>query len=215
MLSAFHSKTFTIVALILISVINQYCTGNSEGTKDSSFVYAESRAHIVEAGRESLINRKIYFSPDGIKVVNSDIESKVSLSGIKTSTSRILTEFLIGDSLFIYDSDDSTFLALSVFDDCDLKILPMSSAWLLRSYECNEKSYLNDTLTIAGYSCKKILTSYGWYWIFGNQPMGRVGNTGNCNFDENIIRCMTDTSLDQRQFVQPPGFRKVVPENQQ
>jgi len=213
-ISAFHSKTVAIIALMVISVINTYCTGNSVSSKNTRFVYAESQAHIVEAGRESLINRKIYTSPDGIKLVNSDIESEAFLSGIKTTVSRTLAEYLIGDSLFSYDSGDSTFLALSVsdLDDCDLRFFPMSAAWLLRSHESNEKSYQKDTLTIAGYTCKKILTSCGCYWIFGNQPMARMGNTGNCNFDESVIRCSTDTNLDDRLFVQPSGFRKVIPE---
>jgi len=214
MFSACHRTLFAF-ALLLISVLNCGCTGNSSNPNTMSFAYAEIQAQVVEVGRESLISRKMYISPDGDKVVFSEIISETGLSDYKTTTSRFLGEYLKNDSVFMYDSGDSTCIALAVSDlaEAEIYTFPMSAAWLLYHKVHNSNSIETDTLTIAGCVSRKELVTDGHMWICGHQPIALETNKNGNIHSERLTRYKSDTILNESLFRQPEGFRKMLPSN--
>lgn len=213
MLSAFLNRFVFVFTLALISVINSGCRDNSADHKDAGFAYAEIQAQVVEVGRESMIKRILYISPDGNKAVFSEIRSESGLSGYKTNTLRFLREYLVMDSVFMYDSGDSTCVALAVTDLAEAEIysFPFSAVWLLYHKGNTSNSNNTDTSTIAGFLSRKEPLANGYLWIQGDQPVAiELNKNGNIR-SERITKYKTDTILSEGLFRQPFGFNRLVP----
>ncbi len=213
MFLACNTKLCSLVALLLITVVLSCCKENSVSQKNIRFTYAEVQAHVVEVGRESFISRKMYISPDGKKVVFSEIRSETGFSDYKTTTSRFLSEFLKSDSIFMYDSGDSTCIALAVSDlaQTGINAFPFSAKWLL-FYSVNASNSINtDTLTIAGCLSRKDVVANGYIWICGQQPVAIETNIGGTIHSERITKYKPDTILSESIFRQPLGFRRILP----
>jgi hypothetical protein len=213
--SACHTKLFSLAALMLISVINSSCTGNTGNRTKLIFTYAEIHASIIDARREILIKRRIYISPDGDKVVFSEISSETGLAVYKITTSRFVSEYLKNDSIFMYDSGDSTCVVLADSDLAETGIFtfPMSAAWLLYNKVNTSNVIKTDTSTIAGCLSRKELVANGYMWIYGQQPVAIETNKNGNIHSETITRYNADTILSESLFRQPLGFRRLLPSN--
>lgn len=213
MLSAFLNRFVFVFTLALISVINSGCRDNSADYKNAGFAYAEIQAQVVEVGRESMIKRRLYISPDGNKAVFSKISSESGLSGYKTTTLRFLSEYREMDSVFMYDSGDSTCVALAVSDLAEAEIysFPFSAAWLLY-YKGNTSNLIKtDTSTIAGCLSYKQHLDDGSIWIHGDQPVAIEINKKGKIHSERITKYKADTILSEGLFRHPFGFSRIVP----
>ena len=216
MLSAFLNRFVFVFTLALISVFNSGCRDNSADYKNAGFAYAEFQAQVVEVGRESIIKRRLYLSPDGNKAVFSEIRSESGLSGYKTTTLRFLSEYLESDSVFIYDSGDSTCVALAVSDlsEAEIYSIPFSAAWLLYYKGNTSNSIKTDTSTLAGCLSRKQPLADGYLWIHGNQPVAiEINKNGNIR-SERIIEYNADTILSEGLFRHPLGFSRLVPSDE-
>jgi hypothetical protein len=178
-------------------------------------MYAETQARMVINNRESVIKRKLYCSADGVKAVYSDIETTTDISGYKTTGRRTLSEYLIGDSLFIFDSDDSSCMVgtISDFSEANFDFFPLSAAWLLNTKGNDAKPLESDTMTIGGLICRKELLADGSLWKHDNQPMARRANTKNVSYNERVMYCVSDTGFDAKIFMFPIGYSRIVPSN--
>jgi hypothetical protein len=211
-LSAFLNRFVFVFTLALISVINSGCRDNSADHKDAGFAYAEIHAQVVEVGRESMIKRRLYISPDGNKAVFSEIRSESGLSSYKTTTLRFLSEYREKDSVFMYDSGDSTCVALAVSDLAEAEIysFPFSAAWLLYYKGNTSDSIKTDTSTFAGYLSRKHTVVDGYIWMHGDQPLAiELNKNGNIR-SERITKYKTDTIFSEGLFRHPLGFSRLV-----
>lgn len=154
-------------------------------------------------------------SPDGLIVVNSTLSTSIGISGDKTITVRYLSEFADGDSLFSYDTGDSSFLAIALSDITNKEItaLPYSAYWLICNSGISETTGQTDTMTIAGYHCQRFLAGKGFVWMHDRQPMAFESSFSAGSHYEKVIKFVPDTLLPAGCFKQPPGFRKIAPTN--
>ena len=154
-------------------------------------------------------------SPDGLIVVNSTLSTPIGISGDKTIAVRYLSEFAEGDSLFSYDSGDSSFLAIALSDITNREIaaFPYSAYWLICNNGISQTTGQSDTMTIAGYHCQKFQSGNGFIWMHGRQPMAFETNFSAGSHYEKVLKFVSDTLLPDDCFKQLPGFRKIAPTN--
>jgi hypothetical protein len=212
-LSAFLNRFLFLPALLLIFGIITGCTCQSDSNSHETFLYAETQALLKNSNRESVIKRRLYISPEGVKAVYSDIETTTDLSGFKTVGRRTLSEFLVGDSLYIFDSEDSLFMVgtISDFNESNFDFFPLSAAWLFNTKGTEAQTSEPDTLNVAGFICRKKITAEGYLWMYGNQPMARIANTKNISCSEQVIHSVSDTTFNESFFVLPSGYIRIVP----
>ena len=213
MIQALNHATLKVTILVSILVYIVGCIGCNEQTKQSPpYKFAEIHGQVSGQNQVNTISRLLFIGPDGRKAVVSEIKSVTELWGHKSAETRFLREYLQKDSLFIFDSGDSTCICLSVTDAgfSELNLLPLSASWLLL-YTWESENALADTLTICGYNCKKMLISNGYLLIYGNTTMGIETLSQGIRHSERITRCVNDTILPEEIFIHPLGYRELVP----
>lgn len=212
----FHStvsKSFLIAILGVVSVFIGACGRfNEHKNLRPIYKYAEVKGNVTEGNQINTISRWVFVAQDGSKAVVSEINSVTHFSGQQTSSMRYLREYLHDDSLFIYDSVDSTSIRVALSDPefKEFNLLPLSASWLLLNHIKSEKSN-TDTLTICGYCSKKEIISTGYLWVSGNLPMAIETLNQGIHHSERIVRCVDDTILPKGVFKQPLGYRELVP----
>jgi hypothetical protein len=213
MIQALNHATLKVTILVSILVYIVGCIGCNEQTKQSPpYKFAEIHGQVSGQNQVNTISRLLFIGPDGRKAVVSEIKSVTALWGHKSAETRFLREYLQNDSLFIFDSGDSTCICLSVADAgfSELNLLPLSASWLFFNPVESENTK-TDTLAICGYSCTKEHIAGGYLWIYGNTTMAIETINQEINHSERITRCVNDTIFPEGIFNHPLGYRKLVP----
>jgi hypothetical protein len=181
----------------------------------SGGTFAVAEGQITIAGQQGNIERVMWQSPDGFTVVNSTLTTLIGISGEKKTAARYIREFSDGDSLFSYDTGDSTVLAIALSDitNEEISTLTYSALWLICNGCYTQTADHSDTLTIAGYHCKRFKSGESSVWMYERQPMAFETNSNPVIRHEKVIKFISDTLLPPDFFVQPPGFRKITPKN--
>jgi len=176
-------------------------------------MYAEIKAHITDGDREYLITRQLFTNSRGEKAALSHIQTVSGIADYSSGSLRSLYEYLKNDTLFIYDSGDSTCLTLPINDltESDVYDFPLSAAWLLWENKSNRKSNSSDTLHIAGCIAQKVPVTNGFIWIWDNQPLAIELSCKENMRSERVIRLAVDTAINNKIFIQPSGFRQMLP----
>lgn len=201
---------FTLLPLwVLCSCMSEIMQQN----QNSGYIYAESSARLSKGYEQCEIKRKIYIRPTGNNAVFSEILSLNDLAGYSAGRFHYLSEYLEGDSLFMYDSADSASIALSVKDinQQEADILPESAAWMLLRKTGTKRGSYTDTIAVAGYRCHKETTVGGYIWLYEGQPMALQTNRSGNSISEQIVKYVPDTLFPKSRFIQPSGFRKLLP----
>lgn len=213
MLLTINHRTFNHGVLVFILVFIGGCKGRDEQTKHSpTYNFAEIQGQISETNQINTLRRWFFVGSDGSKAVVSKINSITDLTGHKSYTTRYLHEYLQNDSLFIFDSGDSTCICLALANAgyMELNRLPLSASWLFFKYHKSERK-LTDTLTICGYCCNKQNITNGYLWVCGNEPMAIETLNQGISRSERIIRCVNDTILHNGFLEHPLGYRELLP----
>ena len=176
-------------------------------------MYAEINAHITDGDREYLITRQLFTNSGGEKAALSHIQTISGIADYSSESLRSLYEYLKNDTLFIYDSGDSTCLTLPTNDltDSDVYNFPASAAWLLWENKSNSMSNGSDTLHIAGCIAQKVPVNNGFIWIWDNQPLAIELSSNVNQRSERVTRLAVDTAINNKIFIQPSGFRQMLP----
>lgn len=198
---------------MLISVIFWISCKRQTNAMESGYSFAEIQARLTQGNRQLEIRRRMITDPSGLKAVFSEISTFTQLSGFETTTQHLLCEYLVGDSVFIYDSGDSTNITLSVHDirDVDTDLFPGSAAWLLIYQSVKKTTSKEDTTNIYGLPCRKELIEGGDIWIYDKQPIAIETSRNGFSHSEKVTMFVTDTVFPESHFRHPQGFRKLIP----
>jgi len=165
------------------------------------------------------VSRKVLCDMAAQKMrVKSTYRLIVPVGSNSLSSDWMIEEYLISDSLFIYDLADSTLLALSMADAAYLgqDALPYSSAWLFPDNrpKMATSGLQKDTLYVAGLPCRKLESQNRTLWIHGHQPLACQSGSKLNPCIEKAVYYMPDTLLTDECFRQPAGFMRLRPMNQ-
>jgi len=100
-------------------------------------LYAEYKGNKTTGSISSTIHRKLFLTDWGeSRLVISEISRITDMGSFRMSSSRKLTELRINDTLFYFDTADSTFWRVSLEEAKKLseKELPLSALWLIRDW---------------------------------------------------------------------------------
>ncbi|NTW24707.1 MAG: hypothetical protein HGA37_08410 [Lentimicrobium sp.] len=181
----------------------------------SGNVFAMTEGQISIAGQQTNIARSMWQSKDGHIVVNSALRNFIGDSVDEATTIRYIREYSDGDSIFSYDTSDSSVLVIALSDITNTEIsgFPYSAFWLISTGSYTHITDQSDTLTIAGYHCKRFKSGESSVWMHKQQPMAFETTLSQYIRQEKVIKYISDTLLPNDLFKQPPGFRKIAPTN--
>ncbi len=203
-------KVAILVSVLASIVGSSGC--NEQACQNTSCKFVEIQGQFSEPNQVSKISRWLFVGSDGSKAVVSEINSITEFSDYKSSVTHYLHEYMHDDSLFVYDSSDSTCISLILEDVSymELNLFPLSASWLFFNTGKSDNT-LTDTLTICGYGCKKKRIPDGYLWVSGNESMAiETLNQGICH-SERISRYVNDTILPDWFLKRPSGYRKLTP----
>jgi hypothetical protein len=135
---------------------------------------------------------------------NTDI---AGFSGIKTKT---VSEYLIADSLYSYDSSDSSYIAVSLndLDYPEFDEALFSSFWLPHVFSA--VSVQKDTMIILGNICRKSMLKDYSFWMHDGIRLAGERNRSGSFFQEKATNFVTDTVINPIYFEQPKGFHRMT-----
>lgn len=145
--------------------------------------------------------------------VISKIETKKMLSGQPSLSVRYIRDYFDGDSLYIYDTADSSCMVLAAKDISprNFEAFPYTAWWLLISPEVKSKPDTSDLKIIAGFKCGKSSIKGGLLWNYKQQPMAIEAINNGFLHNENVTIFVTDTIVQDSFFFRPSGYRRIAP----
>lgn len=213
MFQSFHLRTTAVTLLVFVLVCFYGCTGCGKHTDQSqAYNFAEIKGQVSEQNQVNTIRRWLFIGADGRKAAISEVVTVTDLWGHKSSETRFLHEYLYNDSLFVFDSGDSTCFQLAMANAGfpELNLLPYSAWWLFVNPGKNENIHA-DTITICGYNCIKKRIDNGFLWTFGDNSMAIESISIGFSRTESITRIVNDTILPKGIFIHPLGYRELIP----
>ena len=213
MIQALNHRTFIVAILVSVLAYIVRSSGcNEQAYQNTSCKFAEIQGQVSEPNQVSKIRRWLFVGQDGSKAVVSEINSITEFSDYKSSVTHYLHEYLYDDSLFVYDSSDSTCISLVLEDVSymELNLFRLSASWLFFNAGKSNNT-LTDTLTICGYGCKKMRISDGYLWVSGNESMAIETLNLGISHSERITRYVNDTILPEWFLKHPSGYRELTP----
>lgn len=213
MIQSLNHRTTAVILLVSVLVCIYTCTGCTKHSDLSpGYNFAEVKGQLSEQNQINTIRRLIFIGTDGRKAAFSEIVTLTDLGGHHSSETRFLHEYLYNDTLFIFDSADSTCIRLALANTgfAELNLLPFSAWWIFTDPGKSE-STSSDTLTICGFNCKKKSIGNGYLWKCADNTMAIETSSEGFSRTESIIRTVSDTILPKGIFVHPLGYRELVP----
>lgn len=213
-------KVFVIISVLMgFSLIS--CIGGSKhnGPENRLFenLYVEYKGRIFVDGSFYDISRKLYIAEHGNRrAVISQIGQVAEMGSYKLSATRTLSEFRQNDSVFSFDSLDSTLIVLAASDlnnDCN-QPSPLSASWLLCDWpedDFQPKSDGAEPKIVLGKPCLTLIKNSQEYLIYQGLPLSVTSTGIGANRFEESVRLVADTVFDSANFKMPTGFRRLIP----
>jgi hypothetical protein len=202
-----------LLILILIQVLLLAACTDSGGTsrQGNPFGYAEIQGDMHINNKNYTIRRKLFVAKSGFsKVVLSTITDDNINAG---KAERMIEDYLLNDSVFIYDSADSSLLALSCDELAlmDIATFPFSGSWLLKKTAGLRTVEASRCPEIEGYSTTTFRHGIYELCFLNGQAIGLNGNKKKLIHKEYHSRIVADTLLNEDIFMQPTGFKRIEP----
>jgi len=159
------------------------------------------------------INRTLCSSASGSMLALTTIRQKSANALDFAQPGRILYEFFEHDSVFSYDSADSTCFALPLNSLAlqSLALFPFSAQWLVKAYNdpaCGEK-----IKSPKGTGLPATLYRNGdtTVWLNQMKPVAIQIISKKIRCSEQVVRTITDTSFAPAIFSHPLHYRRLKP----
>ena len=140
-------------------------------------------------------------------VIKTDITRHTTIAGFSNITTKKITEYLIADSLYSYDTSDCTYVAVALHDldypEFDEPLF--SSFWYPKGL-----STQYDTMTILGFVCRKSIVNEYSFWMHDGIRLAIECNKGNIVYREKATKFISDTVINPVFFEQPKGFHRMI-----
>ena len=201
-------------ALILYSACNQNISSQSS-KENSNQLFVVFKGELDKKGYHQFIERQLIKNTStGMAVLKTKISRAPTYTAYTTGTIRLISEYVSNDSLFSYDSNDGTYIAISMknIDYADFDEVLLSSILLLHGH--SETSDFKQEQQSKLLICEQAVTSKSLlsYTIWTNNviPLEIEKNRGEMTYHERAIKYVCDTLIDPRIFQQPQGFRRIL-----
>jgi|GEM_PF-6092454 len=168
-------------------------------------------------GSSTNISRKVFISNYGReRTVVSHISRVSDMGRFKIKDEQVLSEFKKNDSIYCFDSADSTLMVFSA------KALEMdfnrhsqfSATWLLCNWMGADKGQykeLSETKNLLSHSCKIIQFENKEIYLYENIPLGIETKYRNTRYLEQAVTVKTDTLFGHEVFDFPNGYKRLKP----
>lgn len=197
------------------------CIGGNQRSSPENLtfenLYVEYKGRIFVDGSFFDISRKLYIAEHGnCRAVISQIGQVSEMGSYKLSATRMLYEFRQNDSVFGFDSLDSTLIVLAASDlnsDCN-QTSPLSASWLLCDWpedDFQPKSDGSEPKIILGKPCTTLNKNGRQYLIYEGLPLSVTSPGSGANRFEESVRLVADTVIESANFKMPAGFRRLIP----
>lgn len=210
-----HLTSFTRILLpVVVFLIAAACRYQAKKTGfTAETLYAEYKGSNTAGSITSTIHRKLFLTGWGERrLVISEISRITDMGSFRMSSSRKLTELRINDTLFCFDSADSTFwrISLAEAEKLNEKEFPFSALWLLKSWNIGNTPLIpenNETYN----DLKKVKSGEKLITLRGELPISAhsAGPDNICT--EELVKIVTDTLLSDELFRLPAGYRLLRP----
>jgi hypothetical protein len=205
-----------VMGFSLISCIGESKHSNPENLTFEN-LYIEYKGRIFVDGSFYDISRKLYISEHGnLRAVISQIGQVSEMGSYKLSAARTLYEFRQNDSVFSFDSLDSTLIVLAKSDinNDGNQPSPLSASWLLCDWPEDDfllKSDDSNAKIILGKPCLTFIKNGQQYLIYQGLPLSVTSTGIGANRFEESLHLVADTVFDSANLKMPAGFRRLVP----
>ncbi len=168
-------------------------------------------------GSSTKISRKLFISNYGReRAVVSHISRVSDMGRFKINDEQVLSEYKKNDSIYCFDSADSTLMVFSA------KALEMdfnrhsqfSATWLLCNWMGADKGQykeLSETKNLLSHSCKIVQLENKEIYLYENIPLGMETKYRNTSYLEHAVFVKTDTLFGQDVFNFPNGYKRLKP----
>lgn|GEM_PF-2759680 len=188
-----------------------YCDSRNTSRYGNPFGYAEIQGDMQFNNNNYTLQRKLLINENGCsKVVLSTITAEKGNAGM---AERMIEDYLINDSVFIYDSADSSVLALSCDELAlmDIAAFPFSGCWLFKKTAGLKTVDTSLSSEVKCYGLTAFRDGYYNIYFFHGQAVGLVGNKRNLIHKEYHSRIVEDSIYKEDVFMQPTGFKRINP----
>ncbi len=201
-------------ALILYSACNH--NNSSQSKKENcNQLFVLFKGELNVKGYHQFIERQLLKNTSsGMAVLQTKISRASTYTAVTKGTIRLISEYVSNDSLFSYDSSDSTFIAISMknIDYTDFDEVLLSSILLLQGHSETsdfKQAEMSKLLICEQAVTSKTILSYS-IWTNNEIPLEIKKIKGEITYRERAIKYVCDTLIDPQIFQQPQGFRRIL-----
>jgi hypothetical protein len=207
---------YVCVSLIAIAVLASGCgMGKHSGFENGGkrYLYAHIKGEVYIHSRRYQVDR-VFMADDslGLRLVSSSIVVVDDVDGFVSRFSKQILEYCLGDSLYVFDSSDSSYIVMNVKELQGLRaeLLPYSASWIFgNGIPINlSGAVLNDTLW-NGLECKQYVLANFACITFRNHNLSLHCEYPQFVQNEDVVKLVSDTLLSPELFALPKGFMKM------
>ncbi len=204
------------LSLLAIAVLGSACGLGKHGGLENGkprFLYAQIKGEVLIQTRRYQVDR-VFVADDSLnlKMVSSSILIVDDVNGFVSKFSKQIHEYCLGDSLYVFDSSDSSYIVLNNKELQGLRaeLLPYSASWIFgNSIPISlPQTVLIDTLW-NGLECKQYVVDNFACITFRNHNLALCCEYPQFAQNEDVVKLVSDTVLSPQVFELPTGFRKM------
>lgn len=161
------------------------------------------------------VSRKMYQAEE-MSLICSYVISLSEPDKFHRDTLHSIGEFTDGDSIFYFDSADSTYFVLPDNESSRkaLSALRFSGAWLWQTNRKTFRSAVVDSALIAGKMCQKFEGNKQAIWMYATQAFAIERDEYEIQHYERVVNYRPDSLFNHQIFKHPKGFKRIVPSAQ-
>lgn len=213
----FASKIpYAYLSFLAFAILVAACgSGKPDGLQNGKprYLYAQIKGELQVQSRIYQVDR-VFVADDslGIKLVSSKIIVVNDVNGFVTKFSKQLIEYSFGDSLYVFDSSDSSFIALNLMELQGLRtqLLPYSASWIFdNSLAHNLSNDIQIDTIWHGLECKYSAVDNLSCIAYRNYNLSLQCHDSQFTQNEALVKLVADTVLVPEVFALPQGFKKM------
>lgn len=209
----YQLQIILLTAIILFSSCNHCKTDNTEN-QHCDQLFVGFKGELTVNTYQQIIERQLFKNKtSGLAVLQTKISRTTFNKKDLRATKKLIREFVSNDSIYSYDSSDSTYIVISTknIDLADFDEVLLSSILLLQGN--SELSDIKQLQTNRNLICNQTVTAKSIlsYTIWTNNviPLEIEKTKDGMSYHERAVNYICDTLIDPRIFIQPQGFRKI------
>ena len=207
---------YACLSLLAFAVLVTACgLGKHSGLENGKprYLYAQIKGELQVQSRIYKVDR-VFVADDSLKLkmVVSSITVVDDVNGFVNRFSKQLYEYCFGDSLYVFDSSDSSFIALNLMELQGLRtqLLPYSASWIFDNSLAHNLSNDNPIDTIwHGLECKYSAVDNLSSITFRDYNLTLQCHDSQFTQNEALVKMVVDTVLVPEVFTLPLGFKKM------